>query len=72
MSSGRSIFVGETVSAASRVWMRTSATLMPGTLLSPPSTRAIHSPRPSNAPSLGSVPVPSISLWGLSPVNRAT
>jgi hypothetical protein len=26
---------------------------MPGTLLSPPSTRAIHSPRPSNAPSLG-------------------
>ncbi len=72
MSSGRSILVAPTRSAASRVKTSTSATLMPGTFETPRSTSGSHVPEPSNAPSEGRPPVPSISAAGLSPVNFAT
>jgi hypothetical protein len=71
-SSGRSIFVAFTVSAASRVNTRTSSALIPATCDVVPLTSGIHSPPPSNSPSAGSFPLPSISDDGESPVNRAT
>jgi hypothetical protein len=45
---------------------------MPGTKDRSPDTSLIQVPVPSNAPSEGSLPVPSISAAGLSPVNFAT
>ncbi len=61
MSSGRSIFVGATLSAARRVSMSTSLTLIPLTNDFVSVVSGIHSPVPSYTPSL----VPS-------PVKRAT
>ncbi|GIM96777.1 hypothetical protein Ato02nite_085700 [Paractinoplanes toevensis] len=60
-----------TLSPASRVKVSTSAAVIPGTYDVVPDTSLIHLPVPSNAPSAGSLPVPSISAAGLSPVTRA-
>ena len=57
MSSGRSIFVGETVSAARRVSISTSATLIPSTNDSVAEVSAIHSPVPSYSSSSSPSPV---------------
>ncbi|CAM5270427.1 hypothetical protein STENM223S_01598 [Streptomyces tendae] len=76
MSSGRSIFVAPTLSPARRVKTKTSSAVMPSTCETAPCAVAvasgIHSPLPSNSPSFGSLPVPSISMAGESPVSLAT
>ena len=72
MSSGRSILVASTRSAASRVNTSTCSRVLPGTRLLPPVTSGSHCPVPPKRPSAGSSPEPSISAAGLSPVKRAT
>ena len=62
VSSGRSIFVAPTASAAPRVLMSTSATLKPGTMLRPLRTNGSHWPVPSNSRSSGSWPKVAGSL----------
>ena len=68
MSSGRSILVAPTLSPARRVKTYTSSAVMPSTCetapLGPAVASGIHSPLPSNSPSAGSFPVPSISTGG--------
>src|SRR5699024_11990361 len=71
-SSGRSILVAPTASAAKRVWTSTLATSNPSTKLLVLLHSGIHSPVPSKAPSSGRVPLPSISSSGLFPVSRPT
>ena len=76
MSSGRSILVAPTVSAACRVNTATSAGDMPGMYeRAEPSALTVSSgfqdPLPANFPEAGGVPVPSTGS-GESPVKVAT
>jgi hypothetical protein len=65
--SGRSILVAPTASPARRVKVSTSSTVIPVTCDCPPLTSGIQVPVPLNAPSLGSLPVPSISAADVYP-----
>ena len=76
-SSGRSILVAPTASPAIRVCTATCSGVIPSTWETAlPSAftvmRGIHVPVPSNAPSDGRAPEPSISEAGELPENVAT